>query len=455
MRKFLLSAAFAAAALTAAAQSPKYIFYYIGDGMGMGPVMAAETYNREVLDNDQHLTMLQFPVVGWCTTYSVSSTVTDSAAAGTALSTGTKTKNGMLGMGPDTTAVYSIATDLQKMGYGIGVATSVAPDDATPGAFYAHVPNRSMFYDIDTQMASTGYQFMAGAGLRGIKDKNGNYNDVLDKFAAQNVQIVYGSKGIDEINSDKVLLLNPVGTNDNDISYTIDSISGVLTLPKIAGACLKQLEKTSPDRFFMMIEGGNIDHALHANDGGAAVKEIINFNQALEVAFDFYRQHPDETLIVVTADHDTGGMALNGNGIEKIDYQRVSKEVFSDYCRSILRSRMVYTWADMKQYLTENFGFYTRVKISEDNDKRLREIFDKTFEMRNSADQKTLYANFNEFSVLVFRIFNEAAGFAFTTSSHTGNPVPVFAIGVGAEKFRGYNNNKDIPMLILDTVKGK
>ena len=198
-----------------------------------------------------------------------------------------------------------------------------------------------------------------------------------------------------------------------------------------------------------------IDHALHANDGGAAVKEIINFNQALEVAFDFYRQHPDETLIVVTADHDTGGMALNGNGIEKIDYQRVSKEVFSDYCRSILRSRMVYTWADMKQYLTENFGFYTRVKISEDNDKRLREIFDKTFEMRNSADQKTLYANFNEFSVLVFRIFNEAAGFAFTTSSHTGNPVPVFAIGVGAEKFRGYNNNKDIPMLILDTVKGK
>ena len=326
------------ATLGASAQSPKYIFYYIGDGMGMGPVVAAETYNRVILNSDKPLNMMQMPVVGWCMTYSASSTITDSAAAGTALSAGTKTKNGMLGMNPDTADVVSVAKKLQAMGYGIGVTTSVAPDDATPGAFYAHVPHRSMFYEIGTQMAGTDYEFIAGAGLRGLV-KDGKETDLLKHFADNKVQIVRGPKEIANINSKKVLLLNPEGTADYDIGYTIDSINGVLNLPLIAETCLKHLEKTSPDKFFMMVEGGNIDHALHANDGGAAVKEVLNFDQALGVAFDFYQKHPDETLIIVTADHDTGGMSIvKDGGLGNIDYQRVSKEVFSSASFTTSRS---------------------------------------------------------------------------------------------------------------------
>lgn len=316
--------------------------------MGMGPVVAAETYNRVILNSDKPLNMMQMPVVGWCMTYSASSTITDSAAAGTALSTGTKTKNGMLGMNPDTADVVSVAKKLQAMGYGIGVTTSVAPDDATPGAFYAHVPFRGMFYEIGTQMAGTDYEFIAGAGLRGLV-KDGKGTDLLKHFADNKVQIVRGPKEIANINSKKVLLLNPEGTADYDIGYTIDSINGVLNLPLIAETCLKHLEKTSPDKFFMMVEGGNIDHALHANDGGAAVKEILNFDQALGVAFDFYQKHPDETLIIVTADHDTGGMSIvKDGGLGNIDYQRVSKEVFSEYCKAMRNSRMIYTWDDMQ-----------------------------------------------------------------------------------------------------------
>lgn len=459
LRNLITAFALAASVWTAAAQSPKYIFYYIGDGMGMGPVMAAETYNRTILGNTDPLLMFQFPVVGWCATYSASSNITDSAAAGTALSTGHKTKNGMLGMGPDTTEVYSVALDLQKMGYGIGIATSVAPDDATPGAFYAHAANRKMREKIDHQMARSGYQFLAGAQLCGTTDKDGNDNGVLKLFEKNNVQIVRGPEGIKNINSDKVLLLSEEGIGDSgNISYTIDSISGALTLPLIAETCLKQLEKTSPDKFFMMIEGGNIDHALHANDGGAAIKEILNFNEALAVAFNFYQQHPDETLIVVTADHDTGGMAMvgpskQGKGLKNIDFQRVSKEGFSKYCEGILKSRMIYKWQDMKEYLTENLGFYTHIKISAKQEEKLEKQFNDTFELRNSDDQKTLYANFNRFAVEVFRIFNDATGLAFTTTSHSGNPVPVFAVGVGAEKFRSYNNNIQIAPAILDTVK--
>ncbi len=446
----------AGAALSAAArdQAPRYIFYFIGDGMGMGPVMTAQAYNREILKNDQPLLMMQFPVVSWCMTYSASHSITDSAAAGTALSTGHKTKNGMLGMDPDTVSVTSIARQFKDAGYGVGIVTSVAPDDATPGAFYAHVPYRKMYYDIDIQAARSGYDFLAGAGLLGTVTADGDSTDVLDVMAEQGVQMIYGPDEITRINSDKVFLVNPRGTSPYNIGYTIDSIGGVLTLPLIAETCLEHLERVSPDRFFMMVEGGNIDHALHGNDGGAAVKEVLNFDQALKVAYDFYLAHPDETLILVTADHDTGGMvnvhSRTGQHMPLgvFDWQKVSKEEFSNYCKSLLRDRRVYRWEDMQEYLEQNLGLFTHIPVSEERLESLKKMFNDTFEMRNSADQKTLYASFNAFAVEVFKLVNDAAGAAFTTVGHSGNPVPVFAVGVGSDEFKGLNNNSDLPAKI-------
>lgn len=444
----------AALSATAQDQGPRYIFYFIGDGMGMGPVMTAQAYNREILKNDQPLLMMQFPVVSWCMTYSASHSITDSAAAGTALSTGHKTKNGMLGMDPDTVSVTSIARQFKDAGYGVGIVTSVAPDDATPGAFYAHVPYRKMYYDIDIQAARSGYDFLAGAGLLGTVTADGDSTDVLDVMAEQGVQMIYGPDEITRINSDKVFLVNPRGTSPYNIGYTIDSIGGVLTLPLIAETCLEHLERVSPDRFFMMVEGGNIDHALHGNDGGAAVKEVLNFDQALKVAYDFYLAHPDETLILVTADHDTGGMvnvhSRTGQHMPLgvFDWQKVSKEEFSNYCKSLLRDRRVYRWEDMQEYLEQNLGLFTHIPVSEERLESLKKMFNDTFEMRNSADQKTLYASFNAFAVEVFKLVNDAAGAAFTTVGHSGNPVPVFAVGVGSDEFKGLNNNSDLPAKI-------
>ncbi|MDE6038581.1 MAG: alkaline phosphatase, partial [Paramuribaculum sp.] len=163
----ILSAALLTAALSLSAKAPKYIFYFIGDGMGPGAVAMTQAYNRMVLGSDSVLTMMQFPVASLAFTHSASSPVTDSAAAGTALSTGHKTNNGMLGVTPDTVAVTSIAKVLHDNGYGIGLITTVAPDDATPAAFYAHQPHRSMFYEIGCDAARSGYAFLAGASWRG------------------------------------------------------------------------------------------------------------------------------------------------------------------------------------------------------------------------------------------------------------------------------------------------
>ena len=193
----------------------------------------------------------------------------------------------------------------------MGLTTSVSADDATPGAFYAHVPNRGMSYEIDCEAARSGYEFLAGAGLRGL---TGDHHDEIVELMRQNdVQMLYGRDGVAKIDSRRVCLLNAETGNVWNVGYTIDSVASRLDLPLIASTCLAHLEKYSPDRFFMMVEGGNIDHALHANDGGAAIKEVINFDEALRVAYDFYLKHPDETLILVTADHDTGGMALGND----------------------------------------------------------------------------------------------------------------------------------------------
>lgn len=454
----LSASATAPATCCAAKPAPKYVFLFIGDGMGMGPVMSTLAYQRMVHPTDT-LVMSTFPVVSWCQTYSASSPVTDSAAAGTALSTGTKTKNGMLGMGPDTVAVTSIARQFKDKGWGIGIVTSVAPDDATPGAFYAHVPKRSMYYQVDCDAAASGYDFIAGAGLRGLKDKKGEATDVLERFAAAGVTIVRGIEALPTAKrGTRVLLLSPESIGeDNNVGYTIDSVPAALKLPKMTRACLDYVQGTAaePGRpFFMMVEGGNIDHALHGNDGGAAIKEIINFDQAIRVAYDFYLQHPDETLIVVTADHDTGGMTL-GNSVlhydakpQFIDSQRVSKEEFSAYCKGILNSRRIYRWDDMKEYLTDNLGLFTVVPVSAEQEQALKDKFEACFTQRNSADEKTLYASFNAFAVDVFRHLNGQTGFGFTTTSHTGNPVPVFAVGVGACRFKSLNNNTNIPEII-------
>lgn len=454
----IFSAALMVAAITATAwaKAPNYIFFFIGDGMGIAQVTNAQLYNARVLGNSTPLLSTTFPVASMATTHSASSDVTDSAAAGTALSTGHKTVNGMLGVTPDSVAVTSVAKKLFDAGYGVGIVTSVAIDDATPGAFYAHVPSRSQYYDIGRQLAECGYQFAAGASLRGAFDKQGNPTDLMKYFDEANVSVSYGLDSIDTT-AQRLLVLSPFHKEkQNEIGFTIDSIAGALTLPALTRAGLDQLKRTSPDRFFMMVEGGNIDHAGHGNDGGTILREVINFNQALQEAYDFYLAHPDETLIVVTADHETGGMSVGCREtgysvrLENAAGQKISKEEFSNLCRAMLRSRRIYTWDDMQEILRDELGFGVNLKLTPEETERLHTMFDEVFEKRASGlDQKTLYATFDGFTNEVFNILNAKSGMGWTTGGHSGMPVPVYAVGVDSQLFSPLNDNTDIPAKIL------
>ena len=445
--------------MIARSETPEYIFYFIGDGMGLAQVTNSQLYNTRILGNDVPLVFTTFPVVSMATTFSASSDVTDSAAAGTALSTGVKTKNGMLGMDSDTTAVTSVAKILQREGYGIGIITSVAIDDATPGAFYANVPARKQYYDIGRQLASSGYQFAAGASLRGAWDEGDNDTDLMQYFKEENISVHYGLEGIDTT-ANRLLVLSPFHKeNRNKIGYAVDSTEGAMTLESLTQAGIDQLMRVSPERFFMMVEGGAIDHAGHGNDGATAIHEVLAFNDALRVAYDFYLQYPDKTLILVTADHETGGMSVGNKTtgysvqLDKIAGQKISKDEFSAICRHILNSNTNYTWQDMEELMAEKLGVGKTVEFSDEEMAELHRMFDEVFEKRDAGnDQTTLYSTFDGFTNTLFNMINAKAGMGWTTGSHTGIPVPVYAIGVGAEKFSGLNDNTDLPKKILTAV---
>lgn len=439
-----------------AAAAPKYLFYFIGDGMGMGQVMSADTYRRIALGCDTPLVMMQFPYSGILTTYSASSTVTDSAAAGTALATGHKTNNGVLGLDADSVAVNSIASILHDQGWGVGLVTSVAPDDATPGAFYAHVPNRGMYYEIGRQAADSGYEFIAGSCWRGATDKAGNPTDLLEYISSKGVDLVTDVAKARSSDKKRVFLYSDNPFNSSNVGFTIDSIPGALTLPEMTEAAIEHLMKVSPDKFFMMVEGGNIDHVGHGNDGATVAVEVINFDRALGKAYEFYKQHPEETVIIVTADHETGGMSI-GNGhvgytshTEYIPYQRMSKDMFSRQGEELLK-KGIPSWEEVKQFTAERTGLWSRVPVSEKQEKKLRALYDKAVEgNEKQSGEKTLYASYSALASEIFKVLNTNQGFGWTTGSHTGNPVPVYAIGKGMEQFARWLDNTQIAPALLE-----
>ncbi len=435
--RHILTVALLLTALAVSAAGPKYIFFFIGDGMGMGPVMATQTYQRAVKGKTgygEQLVMSQFPCAGLVTTYSASSHVTDSSAAGTALATGNKTRNYMLGMNADTLAVSSIAHELKDLGWGIGIVTDCAADDATPGAFYAHQPSRKMYYEIGKDAAYSGFDFIAGAGLRGGKDKDGKDNNLYDVLKQQGYQVLRGQDGARAVltsKSEKIMLLNPEGYHiPAAMGYVVDSVGkdGIgLTLPIAMEAGLTQLQRNSPDKFFMMVENGLIDHALHANDGGAAVKQILGLDECVAIAYEFSRYTVNP---------------------EYVDYQSISKDMFNREIQALLKSRRRYEWPEMKELLSERLGLFTKIKITEDAEKKLKKTFEETFHEGKVNDEKGLYNTSNAFTVAAMRAYNNASGWGFTTLNHSGNPVPIYAIGVGAENFARQLDNTQIPQIL-------
>lgn len=457
-------------ALTLSAQGKaKYVFYFIGDGMGVNQVNAAETYLGALQGRIgiQLLCFPSFPYSAFVNTQSATNGVTDSAAGGTALACGQKTKNGTLGMLKDlTTSVSSIADWARNSGAAVGITTSVAIDHATPAAFYAHVKERHEQYTIGKQLVESANDFYAGSDFTIPTDPEyPNGPTLYEEANAKGFTISRGYADYQKraANAKKMILLQSEEASKADrysIPYALDRKDGDLTLTDITRAGIDFLMKKQGEKngFFMMIEGGKIDWACHANDL-AFIPELIDMDNAVKVAYDFYKQHPDETLIIVTADHETGGIVLSRGlyeinlaavGNQRITIEKLGKELHKMH--DVKGDKLL--WDDVKTFLAENFGFWDKISLTDEQTQRLVSSFKKIMD-GTSKDQRTLYQNDDELAVTVRNIMSECAQVGWHVTSHSNGYVPCFAIGVGAEQIHGRIDNTEIPKIVAKAAGWK
>ena len=457
-------------ALTLSAQGKaKYVFYFIGDGMGVNQVNAAETYLGALQGRIgiQPLCFPSFPYSAFVNTQSATNGVTDSAAGGTALACGQKTKNGTLGMLKDlTTSVSSIADWARNSGAAVGITTSVAIDHATPAAFYAHVKERHEQYTIGKQLVESANDFYAGSDFTiPTVPEYPNGNTLYEEANSKGFTIARGYADYQNkaANAKKMILLQSEEASKADrysIPYALDRKDGDLTLTDITRAGIDFLMKKQGEKngFFMMIEGGKIDWACHANDL-AFIPELIDMDNAVKVAYDFYKQHPDETLIIVTADHETGGIVLSRGlyeinlaavGNQRITIEKLGKELHKMH--DVKGDKLL--WDDVKTFLAENFSFWDKISLTDEQTQRLVSSFKKIMD-GTSKDQRTLYQNDDELAVTVRNIMSECAQVGWHVTSHSNGYVPCFAIGAGAEQIHGRIDNTEIPKIVAKAAGWK
>lgn len=461
-RLFLIGSVLLGLVFSAWAEA-KYVFFFIGDGMGSNQVLASEMYLAELEGTigRKPLLMTQFPYTGQVATFSLSNGITDSSAAGTCLASGKKTNNGMIGETPDGVPTGSVALQLKQEGWAVGIMTTVAIDHATPAPHYAHAAKRDDYYAIGTQLATSDFDFFGGAGfhqpLNPADSTAPNLYDLCEKNGYTLAGGYAAAKSL--VGADKMILVPEENIKDRNLRgeslpYAIDRKAGDLQLSDILTVAIAQLAKK--ERFFMMIEGGKIDYACHGRDGATTLHEVIDMDNALGLAYMFYRQHPDETLIVVTADHETGGMAL-GNArytlnFQALQHQRCSEWVLSDKLSALQQQEgKSLRWEQVKQLLAENLGLYTQVPVSKQDDKALKAAFRNV--KRHHSTVKTLYKDVNYLGDKAIGILNRTAHVGWTSYSHTAAAVPVFAVGVGAERFTGWLDNTEIAPLLYQATR--
>ena len=445
-------------------KTPKYVFYLILDGCGVNTVLGEEMYQSELEGKiGRNVTLMsQFPITSVASTFSASNGVTDSAASGTALASGVKSYNGAMGVDPDTIPVYSIASWAKEAGKLVGVGSSVCINHATPAAQYAHRPSRNMYYEIGLDLAASGFDFFGGSDFNIPTGRKNDQKSLYEIVADSGYVIARGTEDYEakKATTDKLIFFQNQAESDVDgfsLPYWIDHKPGQVSIQDILRAQIdflytKDVEKKG---FFIMNEiGGKIDFACHPNDAATAFAEVATADSAVQVAYDFYLQHPDETLIVITADHETGGLTIgNNNGGYKLNLALLSNQKCSDGAfTKILQGLRTEThnkvsWEQVKSALTTYFGFFDSVEITQEEEEMLKNIYTRSF-VGKMDNEKNLYYENEPMTGTAVRILNNKARIGWTSFSHTAGYVPVYAIGVGAENFSKQTDNAEIPLTI-------
>lgn len=280
-----------------AQESPKAlnVIYFIGDGTALPQVYAGMLATR------QELVFPKFPYIGVVDTHSSSNDITDSAAGGTALASDHKTKNAMVGMNPDSIPVKTLLEVFAEQGKETGIVVTSYITHATPACFYAKVPHRRQYEDIAMQLAeSENINLAIGGGRKHFNCRKDSIN-LIERMENELGWKVYDTLADIDVNCKKYAVLE----DDNHLPQAAERGD---FLPRAVKTALRTLDDAE-NGFFLMVEGSQIDFACHANDSAWMVDEVVDFSHAIQIALDYAEEHGN-TLVVVTADHETGGLTM-------------------------------------------------------------------------------------------------------------------------------------------------
>ncbi len=475
------------------AKAPKYVFMFIGDGMSYPQFQAAADYlgaladddyakalpsvkygdrAGAVLDGPKALNFMNFDVAGSAVTYDSCSFAPDSASTATSIATGYKTYSGMINV--DITGSTEYETIAEKLhdqkGWKIGIISSVNLNHATPAAFYAHQASRNNYYEIGEELIDSGFEYFAGGALKKVTGPDKDKTSLYELAEAAGYKVTYTQEDADAVTAadEKVILIDEHLADSDAMDYDMDRQEGEWALSDYVRKGIEVLDNDTG--FFMMCEGGKIDWACHANDAGATVTDTIALADAVQVAIDFAKDHADETLIIVTGDHETGGLTIGYAGTDYDTYldslanQKISYAQFDElYVNNYKKNGT--SFEDAMKDVEKLFGLKLsgdendRLVLTDYEVKRLRAAYELVMSDAKSSDyteeQYVLYGTYNPFSVTVTHILNNKSGIDFTSYSHTGLPVAVFADGTGADAFTGYYDNTAIYQKLASMLEVK
>jgi len=420
--------------------TPRNVILFIGDGMSVPQRMVAEEFS--IKTGNGKLAMNALPCHSTTRTCSASSLVTDSAAAATAIACGEKTRNGMLGVDKDGNRLESCAEAAKQAGLKVGIVTSVTINHATPAGFYAHRKHRSMLYEIGLDLIASRFDMFLGGGLAGANGRTDSpeYRGNLYALAAEEGwTVAEGREAFDSLCAEGPVPGRRIWwrSGERELPYAIDKAGDDKPrLPELTKLALDFLQ----DGFFLMVEGGRIDYAGHANEAATNLRDLLELDDAVKMALEFQKSHPD-TLVIVTGDHETGGMSMGfaGTGyafyMERLASQTCSSAAFEKRYEALRKEKgSACTFEDAIPLVEQSYGLLF-ANDGSGNPMVLKEDEIESLKKHFKGDG---------FGDKLRRIMQERAGVGWTSSAHTGLPVLTTASGPCAGLFTGLNDNTDI-----------
>jgi len=415
----------------------KNIILMIGDGMGPSHFGAAWLYSNRVLGKE--LQMVEVMKSGR-TAYVVNDTadaiVTESAAAATQIACGVKVPARAVGMGPDGKTPCKTILELAKdKGMATGLVTTSGITDATPASFAAHVPHRSDEASVAAQELQLGVDVLLGGRKQfflpeaaGGTRKDGR--DLMEEARKAGYSVVGTVSELKQGSGGKILGLFNMG----NMAYEIDRAR--TAEPSLADMTAKTLEMLSknPTGFFAMIEGGRIDHAAHRNDAAGTIRDTLAFDEAVGVALDFQRKNPD-TLLIVTADHETGGMAIIGHSKDSKEYVGIDLAAIQKAQASMEVILGELGKNPTPEKIREVVKKYLVIEISEDEAKM---VVDDS--IRKLDPYNYTYATLHSLA-FVLRPYLRVG---WASQTHTASPLMAFGSGPGSEELVGFRHNTEL-----------